>query len=540
MSRYVSHYFVRGPCAWLARIALVASFALACGVASAQTGSGPGRIDEPPAPGNDGSPPMWQDVAIPILPAGASLGAVWAKAPDQLYVWALVKGGADAKSPTRSVLLHRIGTAWSVALDLAGEAGASVFGNCTNDVFAATSAETGEARLYHFNGIAWSRQALPDGTLGPAGAIVGKVDDVLFRTGYDVLRYDGRTWQRVFVTDELFTGGLAYVSPTEIYANCTQGHCSWNGAAWCQHYGGTFRNVSGSWGTRPYDKGLAPLCEPTLTMYAVGQCDVSCAFSLWRFAENAPGSMDGLWTKVPLGPARTGIAPASSDPNRVPDDPGAPPSGGIDRPPQQVAANEPSRVPESPAEPPQGGTPVVGDGVAVWGSSPHDVYATGVQGGNGLLYHFDGIAWHALTPLANMPPIAGIAGTGPGDVWLSFANGRLLHYTGGSAVPDPEVADPIAPAVMSTETSVVGALETRVVACGRGSVSLEYAVPRSGPVHVNAYDVAGRCVGRIESAVRSPGRYIVSWSTRGLPHGVYFCLVRTEAGASTQRVLVMD
>ncbi len=514
MSRNLSHHFVRGPCAWISRIALAAAFALACGIASAQTGSGPGRVDEPPAPGNDGSPPLWQDVAIPILPAGATLGALWAKAPDHLYVWALVKGSADAKSPTRSVLLRRVGTVWSIVLDLPGETAASVFGNCTNDVFAATSAETGEARMYHFNGYAWSRQALPSGTIAPAGAIVGKVDDVLFRTGYDVLRYDGSTWRRVFVTDELFPGGLAYVAPDEIYANCTQGHCGWNGAAWSQHYGGAFRDVTSSWGVRPYDKGLAPLCEPQLTMFAVGQCEATCAFSLWRFAETTPGTMDGEWTKVPLAPARTNVAPNKSDPNRVPEDPALPPDGGT--------------------------PPAPGDGVAVWGSSPHDVYATGITDGTGVLAHFDGVAWHVLTPLAPMPPIAGITGTGPGDVWVSFANGRLLHYTGGTAVPDPEVADPIAPSVTPTATSVVGALEARVVACGRGSVSLEYAVPHRGTVHVSAYDVAGRCVAQIESAVRSPGRYIVSWSTRGLPHGVYFCLVRTEAGASTQRVLVLD
>lgn len=64
---------------------------------------------------------------------------------------------------------------------------------------------------------------------------------------------------------------------------------------------------------------------------------------------------------------------------------------------------------------------------AVWGSSPTDVWAAGEPG----LFHFDGTAWSASTPLPKRPIMA-LWGSGAKDVWAAGAGGTMIHWDGTS------------------------------------------------------------------------------------------------------------
>ncbi len=526
MSLSRSNISVRGPCTLLRRLVFVALLASACGVSLAWAQAGPPRVDDPPGTPGTGGLTLWENMQISLLPAGSSLGTLWASSPTDLYVWATPATGTAMTLGDflpRSWLLHYDGASWSVVLDLTAELGASVYGTCKNDVFASASTIDGAVKMYHYNGAGWSFQTLPAGTVAPAGAIAGGPGNIYFRAGYDILRWDGVRWLHVVRSDGNLVKGLSYIASNEVYASCCTGHCHYDGVGWNHDNCGAFLDVGEAWGMRGY--GLSATTTPsmnpsTLTMYAVGCSPVTEGFAVWQFVEGSPGSKHGTWVDVQLGMRTDGA---------------------------QLAGAAPPRIPEDPPGGPGGGTPVVpGTGVAVWGSSAQDVYVAGTQSGTGLLYHFDGLSWTALAPIPSMPLVADIWGTGPGEVWVSFTNGRLLHYAGGASNPNPEAAGSGAPSVSPGAMSPIagGGLPTvlaaRVVGGGHGFVTLEYAVPKAGEVSIAAFDIAGRHLATIERTWRDPGTYRVNWSTTGLARGMYFYQVRAGDAALARRVAVLD
>ena len=74
----------------------------------------------------------------------------------------------------------------------------------------------------------------------------------------------------------------------------------------------------------------------------------------------------------------------------------------------------------------------------------------------------------------------------------------------------------------------------------RGSVNIEYSVPRLAPVRLVVTDLQGREVQVLVDDVRAPGRYHLSWSGRTshglLPAGVYFLRYSTPDRSFVRRV----
>ncbi len=71
----------------------------------------------------------------------------------------------------------------------------------------------------------------------------------------------------------------------------------------------------------------------------------------------------------------------------------------------------------------------------------------------------------------------------------------------------------------------------------RTSATIAFALPRTGPVVLAVFDLAGRNVETLEDGILPAGRYRVRWSASGLSGGVY--LYRLTAGGHTEtRMLV--
>lgn len=71
--------------------------------------------------------------------------------------------------------------------------------------------------------------------------------------------------------------------------------------------------------------------------------------------------------------------------------------------------------------------------LSVWGSGPKDVWAVGGPLGNTgfttLVMHFDGSAWHRLSP-GGEQTFWWVSGSSPDDVWMVGEQGRIAHWDG--------------------------------------------------------------------------------------------------------------
>jgi len=125
--------------------------------------------------------------------------------------------------------------------------------------------------------------------------------------------------------------------------------------------------------------------QGTLHLYATGNNNFSNGVRVWRFTETYPGSKVGSWG---------------------------------------------SKYGTVFSDPPGYGSPCAGSGYDIWGSGPNDIYVVGGLWGRGAVYHFDGTSWQRVTEFGEIPVAVDVSGTGPNDVWVSLADGRLLHYEG--------------------------------------------------------------------------------------------------------------
>jgi hypothetical protein len=81
----------------------------------------------------------------------------------------------------------------------------------------------------------------------------------------------------------------------------------------------------------------------------------------------------------------------------------------------------------------------------------------------------------------------------------------------------------------------------------RQSTTIRYDLPRSSPINIRVYDVAGRMVKvLVHSKKHDPGRFVIDWNGRdqngrALSSGVYFYRMRADSFQQNQRlVLVRD
>jgi hypothetical protein len=78
----------------------------------------------------------------------------------------------------------------------------------------------------------------------------------------------------------------------------------------------------------------------------------------------------------------------------------------------------------------------------------------------------------------------------------------------------------------------------------RGTVSLTFSIPRTGPVRLSIHDVSGRRVRDLVDEGLAPGRYPIVWDGRDQagrrsPSGVYFARLQQHAQVQTQRLVLV-
>ena len=78
-----------------------------------------------------------------------------------------------------------------------------------------------------------------------------------------------------------------------------------------------------------------------------------------------------------------------------------------------------------------------------------------------------------------------------------------------------------------------------------GTTAIHYELPATLAISLGIYDVAGRLVQTLVAGDRAPGRHVVRWDRTAsdgahVSSGVYFVQLKTTAGESVQRVVVID
>lgn len=316
----------------------------------------------------------WEFVSIPGLPAGAHLQSVSVCGPN-LFVWASVDGGTIE---TRDAYLYRWDRrAWSLQMHVPGF-GAGVLATSATEAFAAVQPpDQVGLRMFHWLSGVWTEQTLPAGSSSPSGVIVGRTDDVYYRTGFGgdphhyVLHYDGVQWGIAADLPNIGWGApaTAYVAPDQIYLATCQGYELWDGTNWTWYYPtGLGCDVEGAWGMRDG--------SGQLSMYVIGNPGFGYGVYIWRLTESFPGSKFGNWS-VAFG-LPTGYAQ--------------------------------------------------GYGHRIWGSAPNDVYAVCYANHAGHVYHYDGGSWTEITDFGPIAAANLLAGDGAEDVWVGMEDSRLLHF----------------------------------------------------------------------------------------------------------------
>lgn len=555
----------------------------------------------------------WEVLSIPGLPAGAVLGDVWATPSGVVYVWAkfprqslansLDDPGEGERLPnppgeptvTWSSNLYRFdGTSWTVTLRTPGEMAAALKGWGEHDLFASTTSQHGEARLYHLRNNVWDQEVLPARYTGRLHTLVGEANDLYFKIDRVILHHDGTRVTSVFElpSDHSAEKGMVDLGDDGLFVMSGNCHFLYDNGVWaCVEAGFDFGYVEDAWGMRD--------ANGRLQMYVIGEDFDRSGFKVWQYNENDPALHDGLWVPVLQDPM-------------------------------------------------SGHLPNLGGGFHLWGGAGNDVYATGVVDGEGHMMRFDGAAWHQLNSPQPFGAIHGVWGTGTGTVWFSTEAGQVVRYARANRAPDvafakPSVTrlwpanglmtavdilgvtdpesdqftvrvdrvlsdeDPVTPGVFGncpdarivgnrvmlraehkpygdgrtyaiefTATDQYGLSSTgHVHVCAphfettpcdvdpavfdatgpcavpatdrkpfdtddqNGALRVHYELETAGPVHLGIYDVAGRLRGVIEDGQRAAGVHETNWDLSGLDAGVYFVKLRTAGPAFTKRVVVL-
>jgi len=596
---------------WRAFLVMGSAFVLLASPVAAQDYP---RIDPgTPPPVEGGLAEGWEVLSIPGLPAGAVLGDVWATPSGIVYVWAkypqrvpvnsnddtgegekLPNPPGEPTVPWSSNLYRFDGTRWAATLRTPGEMGGALKGWGENDLFASTTSEQGEAKLYHLNNGVWNQEVLPGHYYGRLHTLVGEPNDLYFKIDRVILRHDGVSVSRMFELppNESAEKGMVDLGSDGLFVMSGDCHYLYDNGVWaCVEAGFDFGHVEDAWGMRD--------TNGRLHMYAIGEDFDHSGFKVWQYDENDPAIHDGIWVPVLQDPM-------------------------------------------------SGHVPDLGGGFHLWGGAGNDVYATGVVQGEGHMMRFDGRAWHQLASPQSFGAIHGVWGTGGGAVWFSTEAGQVVRYARSNTAPDvafavPSIArlwpangqftavdilgvvdpegdqftltidrvlsdeDPVTPNVAgncpdariagsrvmlraehkdngdgrtyvieftatdqyglssrghvhvcaphfeSTPCDVDAATFDATGPCappttGRrpfdtgdnnGALRVHYELETAGPVHLGIYDVAGRLRGVIEEGPRAAGVHEKNWDLSGLDAGVYFVKLRTAGPAFTSRVVVL-
>jgi hypothetical protein len=449
------------------------------------------RIDPGNPPGIPGeNTDGWQVLTIPGLPAGATLGDVWAAPNGDVYVWAsypqrstgagLIEGEGEklpnpGNTPNgRSSTLYRYnGMLWSTSLVTPGETGVALYGTDPMNIYASTTLATGEARLYRFDGSSWATQALPGFIVGSLHTMAGVPGDMYFRVNNVIMHDNGRGLQPMFQMpgDDAAVRGLVYIDTNHLFMFCPDGYELYHaGVIQDCNAGFTFADVEDAWGVRD--------ASGALSMFVIGTQVADNGVRVWRFNETDVVNHTGEWFCVL-------------------------------------------------ADPEDGGHLGIGCGMHLSGVAGNDVYASGAVGGEGRMYRYDGLVWTRLVPPVAIGALHGVSTTPAGTTWFTAEAGQVIRYQ--------------RPNIVATEPAVVSPppaqkFQARAVP---GGVQVRYELAEAARVHLGVFDLAGRLCGTVEEGFQTAGVHEATWKQGGIQPGIYFVKLRAGTPAFSRRVVIL-
>jgi len=269
----------------------------------------------------------------------------------------------------------------------------SVSGTAENDVWVSLGGWGNVVQ--HWNGADWSPR-VPLGTCGTSARTLSaaSADEVWAIGGNGACHWNGSDWTEHKFDTEHGYHGIWGDSRTGVWAVGTN-----RGFADVRRYaGGTWSRVMAGVGPSPLYAvwGLTPR-----SVWAVGERGTIARFNGAAWANEASGT-EALLMAV-WGSAETDVWAVGG-------------GGTIVR---RTAAGTWSVVPS--------GTSAAL--LSVWGSSPNDVWTVGYHPGEpnvGVILHWDGTQWRAVTADASTTALLSVWSSGPRDVWVVGHDG-ILH-----------------------------------------------------------------------------------------------------------------
>lgn len=487
--------------------ALAFALLLSATMAFAQT---PRRTEpgEPVIP-DLGAPPVWEFVTITGQAPASTLGSMAARTSDgALFVWSLsleprvaIKlpaapqagvpreidplppafpgeggpGAPDAKPlMTVSTLYQFSGGTWVPVLVAKDQTAHSVYVGPLGDIYANTNLDDGTFRIYHKAGTAWRVEPVAAGVIGPAMDFAGN-GEAFMRAGNAILRHVDHSWVVAYVCEEFKYGdGLVDLGFNQIVAPCEGHEHMLNGTTWFTNIETIPTHIHSLWAGR----------------------DVFDQLHMFGGGADAANSVARIYQYVPISSLAGTFEIARED---------APFAGK----PEYIGS--------------------------VWGAGVHDVYAAGLENGFGILYHFNGAGWVNAAPEANLPEMKAVVGNVQGDLWVSLADGRLLHRPAVAVAPE-EIGGPSPPIAAGGNAALREPLVT--LSAPAAIATLRFTLPEARNVSFTFFDLGGRRIDVMDAGRLAAGVHEVTWNASRFANGVYFC--RLEAGTlqATSRVLV--
>lgn len=386
----------------------------------------------------DGS--TWTEMTTPTV---AHLRAVWGNATT---VFAAGDGGT---------LLRLDASNWVAVASGQPQADFyGMWGSAANDVvLVGFDAGDNAGFLGHYNGVAVTKHALPDGASPEVLAVSGRAaNEVYAATGAgDVLFFDGAGWSRMIKPP---TGRLAsvFAGPSAVYAGgLSDLVIEYKTAGWVETptqpgggvamWGSDLRNVFAISGSKIYEHDGTvwsavdyPLCMSTaitfwLDMFGTSANDVYAAGPYGALMHRGAG---GQWTCPVLPPS---VLPSDKPMwmqaiwASAPNDVYAVGGSGDGTVLYAIHYNGASWEDWSDRL-----RPLMHYAFVVWGSSANDVYVAGSDAlGAGKLAHYDGTVWSAVDTGIDVP-FRAMWGSGPSDVYLvgskGLGTGAIIHFDG--------------------------------------------------------------------------------------------------------------
>ncbi len=71
------------------------------------------------------------------------------------------------------------------------------------------------------------------------------------------------------------------------------------------------------------------------------------------------------------------------------------------------------------------------------------------------------------------------------------------------------------------------------------SATISYSIPNSSNVSISIYNTLGEKVTGLLDEYKNSGSYHLTWSAKGLPSGVYFCVIRTKNLTESKKIMLI-